>query len=154
MNKIIEVLPNYEPKIDELNTAKIDLNIRDLQKKYPNGCICCGNTYLPKKYSSLISQHFNTNKHKRICLQPQNELFKQDYGSSNTLNDAFDKKCKENRYLKKLNYDYKDELDKLKKKYDELEKLNLELEKINILLQKKCLDSKPQNIRIANLIDF
>jgi predicted nuclease with TOPRIM domain len=95
----------------------------------------------------MISQHFNTNKHKRICLLPENKLFKEDYGFSNSLNDAFDKKCKENRNLKKLNYEYKDELDKLKKKYDELEK-------INILLQKKSLDIKPKNIRIANLIDL
>ena len=30
---IIEVLPNYCPKIDDKNNKKIDLNIRDLQIK-------------------------------------------------------------------------------------------------------------------------
>ena len=62
---IIEVLPNYEPKINETNTEKIDLNIRDLQNKYPIGCICCGNTFYPKRYSSMIASHFNTTKHKK-----------------------------------------------------------------------------------------
>ena len=41
MTSIVEVLPNYEPKIDDKQFKKIDLNIRDLQQRYPNGCICC-----------------------------------------------------------------------------------------------------------------
>jgi len=128
MNSIIEILPNYEPKINILNTEKIDLNIRDLQNKYPFGCICCGNTYLPKKYSSLIAQHFNTNKHKKLCIIPSNELFKEDYGTSNNLVEAFECKCKENRDLKKLNYNYKEELDKIKNKCELLETLNIRLQ--------------------------
>tara|TARA_Y100000768_G_C23851847_1_gene621416 strand:- start:355 stop:711 length:357 start_codon:yes stop_codon:yes gene_type:complete len=113
---IIEVLPNYEPKINETNTEKIDLNIRDLQNKFPLGCICCGNTFYPKRYSSMIASHFNTAKHKKRCLHPANKLYKEEFGSSDNLNDAFDNKCKELRQIKKLNYEYKDELYKIKKR--------------------------------------
>tara|TARA_B110000285_G_C14901769_1_gene503623 strand:+ start:331 stop:774 length:444 start_codon:yes stop_codon:yes gene_type:complete len=131
---IIEVIPNYEAKINELNTEKIDLNIRDLQNKFPNGCICCGTTFYPKKYSGMISSHFNTAKHKKRCLNPANKLYKEEFGSSNNLNEAFDNKCKELREMKKLNYEYKDELDKTRKKYEILEKLNIELQN-NIIKQ-------------------
>jgi hypothetical protein len=79
MTQIIEVLPNYETKINEDNTEKIDLNIRDLQNKYPNGCICCGTTFYPKKFSSMIASHFNTSKHKKKCLWPANQLFKEEF---------------------------------------------------------------------------
>ena len=65
MTSLITVYPTYEPKIDSDNMIKIDLNIRDLQNKYPFGCICCGTTFTPKKYSSMIAQHFNTIKHKK-----------------------------------------------------------------------------------------
>ena len=143
---IIEVVPNYEPKINETNTEKIDLNIRDLQNKYPIGCICCGNTFYPKRYSSMIASHFNTTKHKKKCLYPANKLYKEDFGSSNNLNDAFDNKCKELREIKKLNYEYKDELDKIKKKYEILEKLN-------IYLQNNIMKQSP-NVNCGDLINF
>lgn len=45
---LTNVYPNYEPKTDWDNQIKKDLNIRDLQSMYPNGCICCGNIY-PKE---------------------------------------------------------------------------------------------------------
>tara|TARA_Y100001935_G_scaffold255431_1_gene268409 strand:+ start:4910 stop:5350 length:441 start_codon:yes stop_codon:yes gene_type:complete len=143
---IIEVLPNYEPKINETNTEKIDLNIRDLQNKYPIGCICCGNTFYPKRYSSMIASHFNTTKHKKKCIYPANKLYKEDFGSSNNLNDAFDNKCKELREIKKLNYEYKDELDKIKKKYEILEKLN-------IYLQNNMMKQSP-DVNCGDLINF
>ena len=143
---IIEVLPNYEPKINETNTEKIDLNIRDLQNKYPIGCICCGNTFYPKRYSSIIASHFNTTKHKKKCIYPANKLYKEDFGSSNNLNDAFDNKCKELREIKKLNYEYKDELDKIKKKYEILEKLN-------IYLQNNMMKQSP-DVNCGDLINF
>ena len=143
---IIEVLPNYCPKIDEVNNKKIDLNIRDLQNKYPIGCICCGNTFYPKRYSSMIASHFNTTKHKKKCLYPANKLYKEDFGSSNNLNDAFDNKCKELREIKKLNYEYKDELDKIKKKYEILKKLN-------IYLQNNIMKQSP-NVNCGDLINF
>ena len=143
---IIEVIPNYEAKINELNTEKIDLNIRDLQNKFPNGCICCGTTFYPKKYSSMIASHFNTAKHKKRCLNPTNKLYKEEFGSSNNLNEAFDNKCKELREMKKLNYEYKDELDKTRKKYEILEKLNIEL-------QNNIIKRSPKVI-CEDLIDF
>ena len=152
---IIEVLPNYCLKIDEINNKKIDLNIRDLQIKYPNGCVCCNVTYLPRKYSSLIAQHFNTKKHKKLCLDPANEIFKEDCGSNENILDVFDLKCKENRELKKLNYNYKQELDSMKEKYEkEIENIRIRfniLQKLNMALQDKVLTN---NVETGNLIDL
>jgi len=148
MTQIIEVFPNYEPKINENNTEKVDLNIRDLQNKYPNGCICCGTTFYPRKFSSMIASHFNTTKHKKRCLYPANQLFKEEFGSSSNLKEAFDNKCKELREEKKLAYQYKDELDKLKFKFESLEKLNIKLqERISDILN-------PKNVVCENLIDL
>ena len=147
MNPIIEIIPNYEPKINENNTEKVDLNIRDLQNKYPNGCICCGTTFYPRKFSSMISSHFNTTKHKKKCLYPANQLFKEEFGSSNNLTEAFDIKCKELRESKKIAYQYKDELDKLKLKYETLEKLNIKL-------QEKISQSFTPIVKCENLIDL
>ena len=148
MTQIIEVLTTYEPKINENNTEKIDLNIRDLQNKYPNGCICCGTTFYPKKYSSMIASHFNTAKHKKKCLYPANQLFKEEFGSSNNLKEAFDNKCKELREEKKLAYQYKDELDKIKLKCETLEKLNIKL-------QEKLTETlKPPLVKCENLIEL
>ena len=143
---IIEVLPNYEPKINETNTEKIDLNIRDLQNKFPIGCICCGTTFYPKRYSGMIASHFNTAKHKKKCLYPANRLYKEEFGSSNNLNEAFDNKCKELREEKKLAYEYKEELDNMRKKCEILEKLNIEL-------QKKIM-KQPGKVICGDLIDF
>jgi hypothetical protein len=148
MNPIIEIIPNYEPKINENNIEKVDLNIRDLQNKYPNGCICCGTTFYPRKFSSMIASHFNTAKHKKKCLYPANQLFKEEFGSSSNLKEAFDNKCKELREEKKLAYQYKDELDKLKFKFESLEKLNIKLqERISDILN-------PKNVVCENLIDL
>ena len=84
-----------------------------------------------------------------MCLIPANQLFKEEYGCSNNLNEAFDNKCKENRELKKLNYEYKDEVDKQKVKYELLEKLNIKLqEKITQKLNNN------RNIVCENLIDL
>lgn len=152
MTSLIEVLPNYEPKINETNTEKIDLNIRDLQKKYPNGCMCCGTEFKPKKFSSMIASHFNTAKHKKKCINPANQLYKEDFGISNNLTDAFDNKCKELREIKKLNYEYKAEMDKLKHKSELLENLNIELQK---QLNELSITNRKNNIPITeNLIDL
>lgn len=145
---IIKVLPDYEPKNNEFNSEKVDLNIRDLQAKYPFGCICCGNKYAPKKYSSMIASHFNTTKHKKNCLLPANKQFLEDFGSSNNLPEAFDNKCKEVRSLKKLIYEYKDELETLKIKYKKLEELNINLQQ-NIINT-----SKPKFVECKDLIDL
>ena len=148
MTSIIVTLQIYEPKINENNTEKIDLNIRDLQDKYTNGCICCGTTFYPRKFSSMIASHFNTTKHKKKCLNPANYLFKEEFGSSSNLKEAFDSKCKELREEKKLAYEYKEELEKLKFKCETLEKLNIKLkEKISDILN-------PKNVECENLIDL
>ena len=145
---LIEVLPLYEPKINDMNTEKIDLNIRDLQSKYPNGCTCCGTTFYPKKYSSMIASHFNTNKHKKRCISIANASFKEEFGTANNLSEAFDKKCKELREIKKLNYEYKEELDKLKKKNEILQEINIKYQ-----LQNEMIDKKTSLI-CDNLIDI
>ena len=148
MTSIVLTLPNYEPKINENNTEKVDLNIRDLQDKYINGCICCGTSFYPRKFSSMIASHFNTAKHKKKCLNPANYLFKEEFGSSSNLKEAFDSKCKELREEKKLAYEYKEELEKLKFKCETLEKLNIKLqERISDILN-------PKNVECENLIDL
>ena len=148
MTSIVLTLPTYEPKINENNTEKVDLNIRDLQDKYINGCICCGTNFYPRKFSSMIASHFNTAKHKKKCLNPANYLFKEEFGSSSNLKEAFDSKCKELREEKKLAYEYKEELEKLKFKCETLEKLNIKLqERISDILN-------PKNVECENLIDL
>ena len=148
MTSIVLTLPTYEPKINENNTEKVDLNIRDLQDKYINGCICCGTNFYPRKFSSMIASHFNTTKHKKKCLNPANYLFKEEFGSSSNLKEAFDSKCKELREEKKLAYEYKEELEKLKFKCETLEKLNIKLqERISDILN-------PKNVKCENLIDL
>ena len=150
---LIPVLPTYEPKIDERSMTRIDLNIRDLQAKYPNGCICCGTTFIPKKFSNMISGHFNTVKHKKKCIIPSNQEFKQEFGISNNLNDAFDNKCKEVRDLKKLNYEYKQEIEKLQMKIDRFEGLNIKLQELLQIKNKTTHNSNPNPI-CENLIDL
>lgn len=150
MTSIILTLPIYEPKINENNTEKVDLNIRDLQEKYPNGCICCGTTFTTGKFYQMRASHFNTAKHKKKCLNVANQLFKQDFGSSKNITEAYDNKCKELREEKKIAYKYKEELDKTK---DELAKYKIKnevLEALNIKLQEKMLT----NVSCENLIDF
>lgn len=150
MTSIVLTLPTYEPKINENNTEKVDLNIRDLQDKYTNGCICCGTNFYPRKFSSMIASHFNTAKHKKKCLNPANYLFKEEFGSSSNLKEAFDSKCKELREAKKLLYEYKEELDKTKYELDR-QKFKLEVkEALNIKLQEKLLN----NVECENLIDL
>ena len=148
MTSIVLTLPTYEPKINENNTEKVDLNIRDLQDKYINGCIFCVKNFYPRKFSSMIASHFNTTKHKKKCLNPANYLFKEEFGSSSNLKEAFDSKCKELREEKKLAYEYKEELEKLKFKCETLEKLNIKLqERISDILN-------PKNVECENLIDL
>ena len=100
-----------------------------------------------KKYSSLIAQHFNTKKHKKLCLDVENETFKNDFGNSKDLQEAFNNKCKENRELKKLNYNYKDEITQLKNSNFALQKINLEYQEKSLIINKKSTNS-------INLIDL
>lgn len=125
---LTNVYPNYEPKTDWDNQIKKDLNIRDLQSMYPNGCICCGNIYPKEKFSVLVSSHFRTKKHMRLCLEPANEQFKSDFRSANDMNVAYEEACRENRKLKKINYELFEKIKHLEKQlttYRNPETINL-----------------------------
>ena len=138
---LIELLPNYEPKINSDASEIVNLNIIDLQNRYPNGCTCCGTIFIPRKYSAMIASHFKTKKHEKLCIKPKN-----DYGNSENITEAFDNKCKEVRELKKLNHEYKNDLDLTVKKCKLLELLNVKL-------QSKILQNN-NNIDCKNLIDL
>ena len=62
---ITNVYPKYEPKTNWEYQTKVNMNIRDLQGKYPNGCQCCGNIYTRDKFSILVNSHFKTKKHQK-----------------------------------------------------------------------------------------
>jgi len=119
MTTLTNSIPDYEPKTDWKDFKKIDMNIRDLQQNYIHGCKCCGNIYNPGRYSVLI-QHFKTNKHKKTTLDPANEMFSRDMNVANDINTAYEEKCKENRKLKQLNYNYKEEILMLRNELDKL----------------------------------
>jgi len=104
----------YEPKTDWENHCKVDMNIRDLQQKYPNGCNCCGKFYNKSDFYRLVSSHFKTKKHQTNCLHPADEKFKTDFKSVSDIHQDFEEKCKENRYLKQMIYELRDENKKLK----------------------------------------
>jgi hypothetical protein len=105
---------NYEPKTDWENNRKVDMNIRDLQEKYPNGCNCCGKFYSRSDFSRMVASHFKTKKHYEKCLQIANEKFKTDFREVSDINRDFEQKCKENRYLKQMVYELKEENIQLK----------------------------------------
>ena len=105
---------NYEPKTDWDNHCKIDMNIRDLQEKYPNGCQCCGKFYIRSDFSRLVSSHFKTKKHFTRCLEIANEKFKTDFKDVADIHKDFEEKCKENRYLKQMIYELREELSQCK----------------------------------------
>ena len=104
----------YDPKTDWENNCKIDMNIRDLQEKYPNGCNCCGKFYGRPDFSRLVSSHFKTKKHYEKCLRIADEKFKTDFKEVSDINRDFEEKCKENRYLKQLIYELRQENKDLK----------------------------------------
>jgi Sec-independent protein translocase protein TatA len=83
-------------------------------------------------------------------LNPANQLFKEEFGSSSNLKEAFENKCKEVRELKKLAYEYKEELDKTKDELN-IQKMKYEVkEELNIKLQEKLCN----NVLCENLIDL
>lgn len=105
---------NYEPKTDWENNCKVDMNIRDLQEKYPNGCNCCGKFYARPDFYRLVSNHFKTKKHFVKCLQIADEKFKTDFKNVSDIHKDFEEKCKENRYLKQIVYELREEVKELK----------------------------------------
>lgn len=119
MNTLTNSIPEYEPKTDWKDFKKVDMNIIDLKHNYIHGCKCCGIIYNPSRYSSLI-QHFKTQKHKKLTLDAANETFLSDMKEANDMNISYEEKCKENRKLKQLNYNYKEEINMLRRELDKL----------------------------------
>jgi hypothetical protein len=105
---------NYEPKTDWENNCKVNMNIRDLQEKYPNGCNCCGKFYGRSDFSRMVASHFRTKKHYEKCLRIADEKFKTDFKEVSDINRDFEEKCKENRYLKQMVYEQREEIKDLK----------------------------------------
>ena len=105
---------NYEPKTDWENNCKVNMNIRDLQEKYPNGCNCCGKFYGRSDFSRMVASHFKTKKHYEKCLRIADEKFKTDFKEVSDINRDFEEKCKENRYLKQMVYEQREEIKDLK----------------------------------------
>ena len=105
---------NYEPKTDWQKHRKVDMNIRDLQEKYPNGCNCFGKFYAKSDFYRLVSSHFKTKKHQTKCVDIFNEKFLSDFKEVSDINSDFEEKCKENRYLKTLIYELRQENKELK----------------------------------------
>ena len=56
-------------------------------------------------------RRIKTQKHEKLCIKPKNDAFKNDFGNSENIIEAFDNKCREIRELKKLNHEYKNELE-------------------------------------------
>lgn len=119
MTTLVNIIPDYEPKTDWKDFKKVDMNIIDLKQNYTHGCKCCGNIYNPNRYSALI-QHFKTQKHKKLTLDIANQTFSSDMNKANDINAAYEEKCKENRKLKQLNYNYKEEITMLRNELDKL----------------------------------
>jgi hypothetical protein len=120
MTTLCNTLPVYEPKTNWELYVKEDKNIIELRKNYPNGCTCCGVDYKPNRYSTLISSHFKTQKHKKNVIDPANVTFNTDMKDANDINQAFEEKCKENRALKQLNYNYVCRIKKLEQELNNL----------------------------------
>ena len=112
---ITNTYPQYEPKTDWDKQLKKDMNIRDLQGKYPHGCICCGTLYTKDKFSNLVNSHFKTKKHLDKCLTPAQNKFETDFRCVNDINMAYEESCRENRKLKRINYELFEKIQNLEK---------------------------------------
>ena len=149
---IICALPYYCPKIDESSSEARDLDLPEMKRNYPNGFKCCGINYTPAKYSQFRT-HVKTPKHKKNALDPKTQEHKENLGDCDTLLEAFDKKCKENRQLKKLILDKEKEIKDEKVIKDRILNSNLELQE-EIKELKKKLKPKKLIVKEANLIDM
>lgn len=152
--KLGQTLPNYCPKINESTCEARDLDLAEMRREYPFGFICCGNHYLLDKYSSgFRSSHIKTSKHKKNVLMPATLEYKENLGDCDTLLEAFQKKCKENKELKKLNLQKQIEIDKEKLNKERIVECNLELQEEIKRLKNKL---KPIRLKVKeeNLIDL
>ena len=151
--KVGEILPNYCPKIDESTGEARDLDLSEMRREYPNGFKCCGNDYLVSRYSTCKSTHMKTAKHKSKVIEPATKEYKENLGDCDTPLEGFQKKCKENRELKKIIVQKQMELDKVKIDKDRAISLNLEYQEKLKELQKKIKPIKVV-IKEQNLIDM
>jgi len=149
-----QTLPNYCPRINESTGEARDLDLAEMRREYPIGFICCKNKYLTCDYSTKFrSSHMKTPKHKKNVLIPVTEEYKENLGDCDTLINAFQKKCKENKELKKLILQKQIEIDKEKINKDRVILCNLELQEEIKELKKKIKPIK-LNVKEANLIDI
>lgn len=146
-------LPKYCPKIDSLTNEARDLDLSEMKREYPRGFICCENDYTLEKFSQFRGQHIKTSKHKKKVLFPASQEYKENLGDCDSLLEAFQKKCKENRELKKLNLQKQIEIDKEKFTKDKVLEYNIELQEVIKELKKKTKQVK-LIVKEENLIDF
>jgi regulator of replication initiation timing len=152
MGEIVEVLPNYCPKIDEnINSAR-DLDRNELIRIYPKGFKCCGKIYEKTKFTQFRASHIKTKIHKENVIDPETNNYRENLGDCDSLVEAFQKKCKETRQIKSLLIQKQIELDKQKLIVERLMECNIDLQEKNKDLKKKI---KPPKLSINdNLIDF
>lgn len=139
-------LPNYCPKIDETIGEARDLDLNEMRREFSCGFICCGNTYLPNRFAPFRGSHIKSKKHQKNILDPATQDYKENLGDCDTLVEAFQKKCKENKESKKLILQKQNEIDRVLR-------CNIDLQEENKELKKKL---KPVKLKVKeeNLIDL
>ena len=143
---VTQCIPNYCPKIDETTGEARDLDLSEMKRIYPIGFMCCGVNYRLEKFSQFRGSHIKSAKHQKNILHPATKEYKENLGDCDTIQEAFQKKCKENTELKKLNLQKQNQLDRLSQ-------CNIELQEDIKELKKKI---KPIKLIVneENLIDL
>lgn len=143
---VAKPLPNYCPIIDETTGEARNLDLSEMRRIYPMGFICCGRNYGLQKFPQFRNKHMKNEKHKKNILDPATKEYRENLGDCDTLLEAFQKKCKENKELKKLNLQKQNQLDRISQ-------CNIELQEDIKELKKKI---KPIKLKVkeANLIDL
>ena len=148
-----QALPKYCPKIDSITNEARDLDLSEIRREYPIGFICCENSYTLEKFSQFRGQHIKSNKHKKNVLLPASQEYKENLGDCDSLLEAFQKKCRENRELKKLNLQKQLEIDKEKSSKDKLVQYNIYLQEEIKELKRKSKQVK-LIVKEENLIEL
>ena len=87
------------------------INLQNYHKHYPlhSSRNCCGKFYGRADFYRLVASHFKTKKHYNSCLKIADEKFKTDFKEVSDINRDFEEKCKENRYLKQMIFELREE---------------------------------------------
>ena len=85
MGELVQRLPNYCPKINEILGEARDLDLTEMRREYPHGFICCGNEYLLGKFSQFRGQHMKSKKHQKNILDSATQEYKENLGDCDTL---------------------------------------------------------------------